>query len=440
MQAELLIRARWVAPVDPPGVLEDHAVAIAGGRVVAVLPRTEAERSIEPRDTVNLPGHLLIPGLVNAHTHAAMTLLRGYADDLPLDTWLKEHIWPAEGRWVDNGFVRDGALAAAAEMLAGGTTTFADMYFFPEATIESALKAGMRIAAGIIVIGFASRYARDPQEYVEKGLALHDRHRGHPLVSFMFAPHAPYSVDTDTLNRIASYCGETGLPIQTHLHETAREVADSLRQYGKRPLARLLNIGLVGPEFAAVHMTQVEEEDLDILARHAANVVHCPESNLKLASGFCPVGRLLEAGINIGLGTDGAASNNDLDMIGEMRTAALLAKGVADDPTTMDAMAALRAATLGSARALGLGDQIGSIAPGKWADLVAVDLRATRLLPVYDPLSQLVYASGPQHVSDVWVGGERRVRDRCIEGIDEATLRARLTDWGNQIAKEHRHD
>jgi len=436
MQAELLVKARWIAPVDPPELLPDHALAVADGRIAAVLPTAEAERSIEAREVVELPTHLLIPGLVNAHTHAAMTLLRGYADDLPLDVWLKAHIWPAETRWVGADYVRDGTLAACAEMLAGGTTTFADMYFYPGAAIEAALELRQRIVSGIIVIGFPSSYAADAQQYLDKGLALNDRYRAHPLVSFMFAPHAPYTVDEATLRKIASYVGEIGLPLQIHLHETAQEVSESLDRHGVRPLARMHDFGLLGPGFSAVHMTQADDEDIETLARHQASVIHCPESNLKLASGFCPVKRLQDAGINVALGTDGAASNNDLDMIGEMRSAALLAKGVAGDPTALNASAALQAATLGGARALGMDSQIGSLTAGKWADLAAVNLADTRLHPVHDPLSQLVYACTAGDVSDVWVAGEQRVRSGRIEGLDEDALRDRIDGWGQRI-REH---
>ncbi|MGA7964383.1 MAG: TRZ/ATZ family hydrolase [Gammaproteobacteria bacterium] len=439
MQAELLIKARWIAPVDPPELLPDHALAVTDGRITAVLPTAEAEHSIEAQRVVELPTHLLIPGLINAHTHAAMTLLRGYADDLPLEDWLQNHIWPAETRWVSAEYVRDGTLAACAEMLAGGTTTFADMYFFPGAAIDAALELGQRIVSGIIVIDFPSSYAADAQQYLDKGLALNDKYRVHPLVSFMFAPHAPYTVDETTLAKIASYVGEIGLPVQIHLHETAREVHDRLDRHGARPLAHLLALGLVGPGFAAVHMTQVEDADIETLVRHKASVIHCPESNLKLASGFCPVKRLQDAGVNIALGTDGAASNNDLDLIGEMRTAALLAKGVAGDPTALNASAALHAATLGGARALGLETQIGSLTPGKWADLAAVNLAATRLHPVHDPLSQLVYACTAQDVSEVWVAGEQRVQAGNVIGLDENDLRARLDTWGTRIREATLH-
>ncbi len=436
MQAELLIKAHWIAPVEPAGVLDNYAVAVAGGRILAVLPIEQAEQEIEARETATLDRHLLIPGLVNAHTHAAMTLLRGYADDLALEPWLREKIWPAEARCVCEEYVRDGALAGAAEMLAGGITSFADMYFFPGATIASALKLGLRVAAGIIVIGFPSAYAGNPEEYLQRGLVLHDEYRSNPRVTFMLAPHSPYAVNGTTLKKIVSYAAETGLPVQTHLHETAGEIADSLAQHGQRPLARLATLGLAGPELAAVHMTQVNDEDLALLASHAVNVVHCPESNLKLASGFCPVARLADAGINIALGTDGAASNNDLDLIGEMRTAALLAKGVAGDPGAFDAASVLRAATLGGARALGLGDQIGSIEAGKWADLTALRFDAIRLMPIYDPVAKLVYAGSRDEVSDVWVAGERRLRDGRIPDFDEAALAVRLREWRACILEE----
>ncbi len=436
MQAELVVRSRWIVPVHPSTLLEDHALAIGDGRILALLPGTEAERSIECSHWVDLSNHLLIPGLVNAHTHAAMTLMRGYADDLPLDRWLQKRIWPTEAHHLSEEFVRDGTLAAAAEMLAGGITTFGDMYFFPAAAIEAATQLGIRIVAGLVVIGFPSAYAPTPGEYLERGLETRDAWSGHPLVSFMLAPHAPYSVDTATLARIAAYAGETGLAVQTHLHETPAEVQADLDEYHRRPLARLDQLGLVTPGLCAVHMTQVNDEDLALLARHAVNVVHCPESNLKLASGFCPVAHLQAAGINIALGTDGAASNNDLDMIGEMRTAALLAKGVAGDPAAFDARKALTAATLGGARALGLETEIGSLEVGKWADLTALDFSANALHPLYDPLSQLVYSAGRGAVSEVWVAGRQRLSRGRILDHDSAALARRLDAWETRLKED----
>lgn len=437
MQAELLIHARWLAPVEPAEVLEHHAVAVGDGRILAVLPSEEAEASVKARETVRLDDHILVPGLVNAHTHAAMTLLRGYADDLALKPWLEEKIWPAEARCVNAESVRDGALAGAAEMLAGGVTTFADMYFFPQSTITATLWLGMRVAAGVIVIDAPSAWAENAGEYLDRGLALHDDYRNEPLVSFMLAPHAPYTVSNATLEKIASYATETNLPIQIHLHETADEIEQSLERYGKRPLARLAELGLTGPGLSAVHMTQVDEDDLELLARQAINVVHCPESNLKLASGFCPVARLLAADVNVALGTDGVASNNNLDLLGEMQTAALLAKGVAGDPQAFDAPTALHAATLGGARALGLEHDIGSLEVGKWADLTAVRLDAARLMPLYNPLSQLVYAAERRDVSDVWVAGCRRLENGVVQGLDTAELRTRLRQWQQRVMADN---
>jgi 5-methylthioadenosine/S-adenosylhomocysteine deaminase len=440
MQADILIHARWLAPVEPAEVLEHHAVAVGDGRILAVLPSEEAEASVEARETVHLDDHILVPGLVNAHTHAAMTLLRGYADDLALKPWLEEKIWPAEARCVNAESVRDGALAGAAEMLAGGVTTFADMYYFPQSTITAALSLGMRIAAGIIVIDVPSAYAHNGGECLDRGLALHDDYRDEPLVSFMLAPHAPYTVNDATLAKIASYATETNLAIQIHLHETVGEVEQSLARYGQRPLARLAKLGLTGPGLSAVHMTQVNADDLELLAGQSISVVHCPESNLKLASGFCPVARLLEAGVNVALGTDGVASNNDLDLLGEMQTAALLAKGVAGDPQAFDARASLHAATLGGARALGLGREIGSIEAGKWADLTALRFDAARLLPLYNPLSQLVYAAERRDVSDVWVAGRRRLENGVLQGLDTAGLRTRLRQWQQRVLEINTDD
>ncbi|MFY9973072.1 MAG: amidohydrolase family protein, partial [Chromatiaceae bacterium] len=310
MHADLLIHAQWVLPVDAGDrQLADHAVAVRDGRILALLPSEEARRSIEADRVVELPGHCLIPGLVNAHTHAAMTLMRGMADDLPLMTWLHDHIWPAEKRWVDPGFVGDGTRLALLEMLRGGVTCFNDMYFFPEVTAQAAADVGMRTVVGMIVVDFPTAYAEDARTYIAKGLALHDRYRGHPLIRTAFAPHSPYAVADGPLERVRTLADELEVQVHIHLHETRDEVAASLRDHGERPLARLDRLGLVGPGLMAVHMTQLEEPEIERLAAAGAHVVHCPESNLKLASGFCPAVRLLAAGVNVALGTDGAASN-----------------------------------------------------------------------------------------------------------------------------------
>ncbi|MFU8822103.1 MAG: TRZ/ATZ family hydrolase [Gammaproteobacteria bacterium] len=440
-KVDTLIKTRWVAPVAPAsGVLADHAVAIRQGRIVDLLPSEDALERYDAAEIVDRPGHLLIPGLVNAHTHAAMTLLRGLADDLTLMDWLQNHIWPAERRWMSAEFVEHGTELAMAEMLLGGTTTFNDMYFFPEVVARAAARVGMRACVGMIIIKFPTVWAGDPAEYLRKGLALRDEYKGHPLVSTAFAPHAPYTVDDEHLVKIRRLADELEVPVHTHVHETADEVLGSVVDCGARPLARLDRLGLVSPMLMAVHMTQLEDAEIERVAAAGASVVHCPESNLKLASGFCPVAKLLAAGVNVCLGTDGAASNNDLDMLGEMRTAALLAKGVAGRADAVTAGQALEMATLNGARALGLADEIGSIEAGKWADLCCVDLERPATWPVYDPVAQLVYATGRDQVEDVWVAGRRMVSDGRLVRMDEAAIIARAGAWRDRIAAEDAHD
>ncbi|QVL48973.1 MAG: TRZ/ATZ family hydrolase [Thiocapsa sp.] len=436
MQAELLIHAQWVLPVDPRDrQLTDHAVAIADGRILAVLPSEEARSSIDAQRVIDLPGHLLIPGLINAHTHAAMVLMRGLADDLPLMTWLHEHIWPAEQRWVDPAFVADGTRLAVLEMLRGGITCYNDMYFHPEVTAQVTAEAGMRALIGMIVVDFPTGYAANADEYIAKGLALHEHYRDHPLIRVAFAPHSPYAVSDAPLQRVRALADELEVPIHIHLHETRDEILQSLRDHGERPLSRLNRLGLLGPGLVCVHMTQLEEDEIALLADTGAHVVHCPESNLKLASGFCPVAKLLEAGVNVAIGTDGAASNNDLNMLGEMRTTALLGKGVAGSASALPAATALRMATINGAGALGLEDEIGSLEPGKSADLVALDLRDSHTQPLYHPVSQLVYAASQQQVRQVWVRGRHVIRDGLPTGLDNARIIAAAQTWGERLGR-----
>jgi len=416
-------------------VLEQHAVAVRDGRIEALLPAAEAGRRFPAYEQVLLENHVLLPGLVNAHTHAAMSLLRGLADDLPLMRWLEEHIWPAEAKHVSHDFVRDGTLLACAEMLRGGVTCFNDMYFFPEASLEAALASGLRSAQGMIVIEFPSAYASDAADYLRRGLAVRDRYSGEPLASFCLAPHAPYTVSDSSLRQIAVLAAELDVPVHIHLHETKGEIERSLAEHGVRPLERLARLGLVGPGLVAVHAVHMDDGEIALLARHGASVVHCPSSNLKLASGFAPVDAFLRQGVNLALGTDGAASNNRLDMFQEMRTAALVAKAAADNPQAMPAELALRAATLGGARALGLEASLGSIEPGKAADLIAVDLSAPELQPCYDVISQLVYAAGRDNVSDVWVAGRALMRGRSLANPLLERLESRLQLWQNSIKK-----
>ncbi|MDS4042054.1 MAG: TRZ/ATZ family hydrolase [Candidatus Competibacter sp.] len=430
-----LLQARWIVPVEPEGrVLEHHAIAIQDGRILAILPQDEAATRYNAETDLRLDRHVLIPGLINAHTHASMTLLRGLADDLPLMDWLRDHIWPTEARWVDPGFVRDGSRLAMAEMLRGGATCFNDMYFYPEVTATAARECGIRACIGLIALDFPTAYARDLDEYLSKGLTLHDQLKTDPLVRAAFAPHAPYTVSAPALERIGRLADDLKIPVHIHVHETATEVADFQARHGCRPLERLEHVGLLSPRLLAVHMTQLETAEIDRLAQAGVHIAHCPESNLKLASGFCPSARLDAAGVNIAIGTDGAASNNDLDLFGELRTAALLGKGVAGDAAALPAARVLRMATLNGARALGLADQTGSLEPGKAADIVAVDLGAPETEPVYHPISQLVYATGRHQVTDVWVAGRRLLADRRLTTLDPAELIRRARDWRRKIS------
>lgn len=407
---DLVVHARWIVPVQPDGVvLEHHGVAIRDGAILAVLPQDALRARYAARSVVELADHVLIPGLINLHTHAAMTLMRGIADDLPLMRWLQDAIWPVEAKHVSHAFVRDGTLLAAAEMLRGGVTTCNDMYFHPEAAAEAFDRIGMRATLGIAVLDFPTPYAATADEYLRKGLAARDQWLGHPRLRFAMAPHAPYTVSDASLERVTTLAAELDCPIHIHVHETAHEVADSVAQHGVRPLARLARLGLLGSNVIGVHAVHLDGADFALLERYGCSVAHCPTSNMKLASGIAPVAALLQAGITVGLGTDGAASNNRLDMFAEMRQAALLAKVATHDATAVPAHTALRMATLDAARALGLEHAIGSIAVGKRADLCAVALDRLETRPCFDPVSHLVYTAGREHVSHVWVDGETRV-------------------------------
>jgi 5-methylthioadenosine/S-adenosylhomocysteine deaminase len=431
---DTLICAAHVVPVSPRGALADHAVAIADGRIVDLLPTATALERYAPRETVRLDRHVLIPGLVNLHCHAAMTLMRGIADDRPLMTWLQEHIWPAEAQHVSDEFVHDGSLLAMAEMLRGGVTCVNDMYFFPEATARAALRSGMRAALGVIAIEFPSAYAHDASGYMQKGLATRDAYQGEPLLTFTLAPHAPYTVADEMLKRIAVLAEELDLPIHMHVHETTGEIEDSKAQYGMRPLERMRRLGLVGPRLIAVHAVHLEDAELDLMAREGVSVAHCPSSNMKLASGIARVADMRLRGIRVGVGTDGAASNNRLDVMNEMRMAALLAKVASGDASMIKAAEALEMATIDGARALGLDAHIGSITAGKSADLAAVELSSVETLPCFDPVSHLAYAAGREHVSHVWVAGSPRLIERQLQGIDEEDLRDKAAWWQKRLS------
>jgi 5-methylthioadenosine/S-adenosylhomocysteine deaminase len=456
---DLIVHADAVITVDNEDrVLEQSSLLVKDSRIVDILPQQQARQQYTADQSIELPGHVLMPGLINAHTHTAMNLMRGIADDMPLMQWLQEHIWPVEQHIMSAGFVHDGSLLAMAEMLRSGTTCFNDMYFFPDVVGRAADHVGMRAILGLIVIDFPTVWAQDSQDYLRKAIQVHDQFRDDPLVQTAFdplvndafeplaynntddplvqtafAPHAPYSVSDAPLEKIASYAEELDIPIHMHIHETADEVDMAVEETGKRPLERLEQLGLLSPRLLAVHMTALNPEDIERVARNGSHVVHCPESNMKLASGICPVQALLDAGINVALGTDGAASNNDLDMLGEMRSAALLAKIADKDARSLDARSILRMATINGARALGLEEQIGSLEVGKQADFIALDLDQLETRPLYDPCAQIVYAAGREQVRHVWVAGRQLLRDRQLLTLDEKELLEKTSEWQQRV-------
>ena len=432
---DLIVGAAWVIPVEPRGtVLTDHAVVVDDGRITAILPRTQARARFSARRQIDCPDHALLPGLINAHTHAAMTLFRGIADDMPLEEWLGEHIWPAEARWASVEFVRDGTDLAVLEMVTGGTTCFQDMYFYPDIVAQAAIERQIRAVVGMIVIDQPTIWARDESEYFSKGLAVHDKFLGHSLVQTNFAPHAPYTVSDDAFGRMRVLADELDTQIHTHLHETDTEIQNAVAANDERPIDRLDRLEVLNASLNAVHMTQITDAEIELLADRGVSVIHCPQSNLKLASGFCPVASLLSAGVNVALGTDGASSNNDLDMFDEMRTAALLAKGVAGNAAGVTAEDALAMATINGARALGLAEDTGSLEVGKSADMIAVDLNVPACQPVYHPISQIVYSAGRDQVTDVWVAGRQLMQNRTLTAENQAEILERAAAWRDRLA------
>ena len=436
-----LLLPEWVVPVIPHGlVLTGYAIAIdAKGVIEAVLPVQQALAQYGDWPQIKLPGQVVTPGFINLHTHAAMSLLRGAADDLPLERWLNEKIWPLEGQLLSEDFAFDGSVLAIREMLLGGTTTFNDMYFYQEATAKAALAMGMRANLSVAIVEFPTPYGAGSSDYLRKGLAVRDQFRGENSLSFSLAPHAPYSVADETFKQIAQLSGELGLGIHCHIHETANEIAQSLTQHGMRPIARLQQLGLIGPELIAAHCVHMSGSEIELFAKQGVNVAHCPHSNLKLASGIAPIAAMLDQGVTVGIGTDGSASNNRLDLLSEARCAALLAKGLSQNAQIMNAAQTLAAMTIHAAQALGLGDQIGSIEPGKAADLASFDLSDLSTQPVFDPISQLIYAASTSQVDCVWIKGRLVVRKRQLVDASAQRVLAEVTPrvslWHNRAGE-----
>ncbi|OUR61882.1 N-ethylammeline chlorohydrolase [Bermanella sp. 47_1433_sub80_T6] len=433
---ETIITPKWVMTLESEELLVGHSVIIGKDVILAILPNEQALKTYPNAKHIFLPQQMLMPGFVNCHGHAAMNLFKGLADDLPLMTWLEEHIWPAEGQWVNEQFVADGTKLAISEMLLSGTTCFSDMYFFPEVVAEVSASMNMRAICYGPILNFPTPYGSGPDEYFDKILAAHDKFKHQPLIDIGFGPHAPYTVSDEPLKKVRMLSDQLKMPIQIHLHETEFEVSDALEKTGKRPSQRLDDLNFWGPDVQAVHVTQLNQQDIDIFKKAGTHVIHCPESNLKLASGFCPTHELQTAQINVALGTDGAASNNDLDMLSEMHSAALIAKAVSKDASALPALEAVKMATINGAIALGKEDQIGSIKVGKQADLISIDFSDISCAPMYDPISQLVYSASRHQVDHVWVAGHLQVKNKTLCHVDTAQLMEMAQEWADKISSK----
>tara|TARA_R110001592_G_scaffold248308_1_gene510563 strand:+ start:25430 stop:26758 length:1329 start_codon:yes stop_codon:yes gene_type:complete len=431
-----IIYASYIIPVVPRGsVLEDHAIIVKKGKILSILPKKECDLLYYSLDNQVVNNHVIMPGLINTHGHAGMTLFRGLADDLPLMEWLNDHIWPAEDKWVSAEFVYDGTKLAIAEMIRSGTSCFSDMYFFPEMAAKAALEMGIRAQLCCPILDFPTAWGSGPEEYIKKSLALHDQYINNESIYIALGPHAPYTVSDIPLIEIKKHAIEKNIPVQIHLHETQSEVDEALNSSGMRPIQRLANIGLISKDITlqCVHMTALNDEDISTLQTSNTHIIHCPESNLKLASGFCETDKLLRKNINVALGTDGAASNNDLDMFGEMRTAALIAKPVAQNASAFDAITAIEVATINGAKALGLESITGSLEPGKSADFIAIDLSKLNSQPSYNIHSDIVYSVNSQQVTNHWIQGQQLLKNCQFTHIDETEILNKTQIWAKKI-------
>ena len=431
---DLIVEAPWVLPVAPQNVaLADHGVAVRDGRILAVAPQADLAEQFEPAEHVHVDEGILTPGLINAHGHAAMTLMRGAGEDLPLQAWLSERIWPLEAKLVNAEYVRVGTTLGMAEMLLSGTTTFTDMYFYPEVVAEAVRQAGMRAQLAFPIFDGVNAWASGLDDCFSKGLALHDAYRNDDRVMVAFGPHAPYTVPQKALEKILMLSQEIYLSVHIHLHENAAEVAEARAAHSQSWVEKLADIGLINPQLQAVHMTQLEPNEIELVAAGGAHVVHCPNSNLKLASGICPTTALGEAGVNVAIGTDGAASNNTLDMAAEARTASLLAKHHSERADAGGVDTTLAMATLHGARALGREDDLGSLEPGKLADIACFQPDGFAALPLYDPMASFVHGAPHHKATHVWVAGDAVVRDGRLTGIDEHALKRDVEQQAERV-------
>ena len=414
-----------------------NSIAIKEGKIIAIDSFEQLSSQYQCDNVHSLPHHILMPGLINAHGHSAMSLLRGFADDMPLMDWLENKIWPLEQQFVDPEFVFDGSQLAIAEMLRSGTTCFSDMYFFPDACAQAVQQTGIKAQLSFPVFDFPSAWGNGPDDYLSKGEALIQQFSQHSRLSIVPGPHAPYTVSDQVLLDAKQLANRYQTGLQMHLHETEFEVNDAVSSNGIRPIQRLLELGLLDKSFQAVHMTCLNAEDIAICRDTELSIVHCPISNLKLGSGFLPLQAVVKADINIALGTDGAASNNSLNMFNELQTAALIAKGSAKDPSLLPARQAIAMATLYGAKALGLEQSTGSIAVGKDADIIAIDISQLEQQPHFDTLSLLTYSNIGPRVSHSYVQGKCLMQDyqfTAASKLDIDAITARAKYWQDKIS------
>jgi len=446
---DLIVEPKYLLPVIPHGVQQNKAVIVHEGIIIDILDVEEAKKKYNARELIRLADHVLMPGLINAHTHMGMTHLRGFADDLALFEWLSKHIWPAEGRFMSPEFVIAGVELALAEMIRSGTTAMADQYFFPESTASVIDKVGCRGCVGVGVLEFPNPFAKNADEYLSKAKDFALKWSKHDRITASIVPHAPYTVSDATFLKVKALAEEVNVVIQTHLHETSTEKNDSisgaasgskhLSSEKTSPLVNLHRMGLLNKKTMAVHMTVLDDSEIKIVADTGLHVVHCPVSNLKLAAGICPVAKLVKAGVNVALGTDSASSNNSLNLFEEMKLAAILAKVHSGDPTAVNAMTAIEMATINGARAMSLDHKIGSLEVGKCADFIALNFGDVELTPCYNIPSHIVYCAGRENVSDVWVQGRALLRNRKLQTLDYERVLREAKSWGIKISHEIHH-
>lgn len=433
-QIEHLVHAKWILTAEPnQDALENYSLCIENGIIKEIIPTSTAKQKYLPTRENNYQEHILMPGIINSHTHIGMNYFRGLGSDLALMQWLHDYMFPTEKKWLSHDFVRDASLFAIAEMIRSGTTCFNDMFYFLSATADAAIQAGIRACIGITVIEFPTNWAETTDDYFTKGMDFYEKYKNNPFITTTFAPHAPYTVSDKSFMRVKELAQNLQLKINLHLHETEDEIKGSLEQFGKRPIKRLYDLGFLSSDVLAIHSANLNDEDLELIALTKPNIIHCPESNMKLASGTCPVEKLRQLGINVALGTDSVASNNDLDMLSEMKSAALIAKLSTMNPESLKANDAIALATINGARALGKEQNIGSLANGKAADFITIRTDDIEMLPMYLPAAQIVYASNRQQVSDVWVNGKQLMQNRKLLTIDEEEIKKKAIYWGNKI-------